>query len=104
MKSAIDISENNLMLLSTLDLDEVCEAVSAIVSQVAESKAIAVMVWDHDLDAFNDKYIHGPKKKDFKPFVEKFAESYEPDWTAKGSKVEAVDLDDLDARLPQGLE
>jgi diguanylate cyclase (GGDEF)-like protein len=104
MKSAIDVSENNLMLLSTLDLDEVCEAVSAIVSQVAESKAIAVMVWDADLDAFNDKYVYGPRKKDFKQFVDKYAEDCQPDWSAKGSKVAEVDLDDVDARLPSGLE
>ncbi len=103
MKSAIDISENNLMLLSTVDLDEVLEAVAAIVMQIVDVRAVAVLIWDADLETFSNQYISGPRKRDFKKFVEAYAEQSCEDATAGGKKVSEVDPDDIDVRLAAEL-
>ena len=74
MKSAIDISENHLMLLSTLELEEVAEAVCSIVMQIAQPKAVGILIWDEDLETFNENLVFGPRRKDFTKFAESFAE------------------------------
>lgn len=103
MKSAVDISKNHLMLLSTIDLDEVVDVVSSILMQIAQPKAIAILIWDQDMENFNDTFLFGPRKKDFGKFIETFAEEVVDKLDEMTKNLEEVDLDSISARLSSEL-
>jgi len=100
MKSTVDITQENIKLLSTVDLDEVVETVAEIVLKLTESQAVAVLVWDQDLENFSDTQSFGQRKKEFRKFAEAYAEEFED----SEKEVEELELGSLDAKCPADLQ
>ncbi|HEY9718549.1 MAG TPA: diguanylate cyclase [Trichormus sp.] len=95
-----DISDLKLALLSSIELDEVADAVAKIVTQLTEPQAIAIMLWDQDLESFGDKYLFGPRKKDLTKLCDAIADAAE----APEKELSELDCDDLNVKLPSELE
>jgi diguanylate cyclase (GGDEF)-like protein len=56
MQSALDITEKRLALLKTLELDEACATVNAIVTAEWKPSAVGVLLWDPDMETFSDMH------------------------------------------------
>jgi diguanylate cyclase (GGDEF)-like protein len=95
-----DISDLKLALLSSIELDEVAGAVAEIVTQLTEPQAIAIMLWDQDLESFGDKFLFGPRKKDLTKLCDVLADAAE----APEKELSELDCDDLNVKLASGLE
>ncbi len=67
MKAALDTTKDQLRLLSAMDVDELVDIVADIVVRLVEPQAVAVLVWDHELESFTDSFAFGSRKKDFVP-------------------------------------
>lgn len=101
MQSALDISNRKIRLLSTLELQEVQSVVADIVTEICAPKAIAVLMWDEDLEHFGNKASFGADKKEIAKLVDAFCEE-EPEIDGK-NKISEVDVDDLGVNLPASL-
>lgn len=102
MQSALDISNRKVRLLSTMELQEVQSVVADIVTEICDPKAVAVLMWDEDLEHFGNKVSFGEQKKEIAKLVDAFCEE-EPDIDGK-NKIAEVDLDDLGVNLPASLD
>lgn len=101
MQSALDISNRKIRLLSSLELEEVQTVASEIITEVCSPKAIAILMWDEDLEHFGNKFFFGPQKKELIKLADAFAEE-EP--TVLERKIFEVDVDDLGVDVPKGLD
>jgi len=99
MRSAIDKSQDSIKILSSLDLDEVLESVAETVLQLASPQAVAILMWDRDLENFSDQPVFGPRKKEFRKFVESLAADYE----RSDKQIEELDVDAVGVNLPAEL-
>jgi len=95
-----DIFNLKLALLTSIELDEVAQAVAEIVTELSKPQAIAIMLWDQDLESFGDKFLFGARKKDLTKLCDAFANGAE----APASVFCELDCDDLNVKLPQELE
>ncbi|HEY9775483.1 MAG TPA: sensor domain-containing diguanylate cyclase [Planktothrix sp.] len=95
-----DAVNDKLKLLSSIDLDEVAQAVADIVGRSLKSQIQAVLMWDPDLESFGEKYLFGARKKDLVKFIDEFAESAEP----PGAALAQLDLDDYKTKVPDDLQ
>src|SRR4029450_12932920 len=100
MRSTVDTTQENIKLLSTVDLDEVVETVAEIVLKITDCQAVSVLVWDQDLESFSDTETFGLRKKDFRKFAEDYAKKFEDSQT----EVEELDLDAVDTKCPSDLQ
>lgn len=100
MQSVEDIFNSKVRLLSSIDLEEVMNVVAELVSGVCQPQALAILMWDPDLEAFADRFLFGPRKKD----LTKLAESFELDEKDAEKRIFEVDLDDLGVNLAKDLE
>src|SRR5262249_10914594 len=100
MKSTVDTTQENIKLLSTVDLDEVVEIVAEIVLKLTDCQAVALLVWDQDLENFSDTQTFGPRKKDFRKFAEAYAEEFKDSETP----IEEIDPDSTEAKCPSDLQ
>ncbi|CAN5428219.1 hypothetical protein BH10CYA1_BH10CYA1_59590 [soil metagenome] len=101
MQSALDISNRKIRLLSSLELEEVQTVASEIISEICSPKAIAILMWDEDLEHFGNKFFFGPQKKELVKLADAFAEE-EP--TGVERKIFEVDTDDLGVDVAKGLD
>jgi diguanylate cyclase (GGDEF)-like protein len=99
MHSVEEIFNNKVRLLSNIELDEVLSTAAEVISEVCQPQALAILMWDPDLEAFADRFLFGPRKKDFA----KFAEGYEEE-DPSDKRIFELDLDDLGVNLPKELE
>jgi len=99
MHSVEEIFNNKVRLLSNIELDEVLSTAAEVISEVCQPQALAILMWDPDLEAFADRFLFGPRKKDFAKFVEGYEEEDPSD-----KRIFELDLDDLDVKLPKELE
>lgn len=102
MQSALDISNRKIRLLSSLELQEVQSVVADIVTEICSPQAVAVLMWDEDLEHFGNKAVFGAQKKDIAKLVDSFSQE-EPTVDEKKVIFE-VDLDDLGVNLPASLD
>ena len=79
MDSNSDITNNTIRLLSTIDLDEATAAVADVVGQICAYRALAILIWDEDLESFGEQFLFGTDRKDFSAFAKHYAGSYEHD-------------------------
>ncbi|MFN8658528.1 MAG: sensor domain-containing diguanylate cyclase [Candidatus Obscuribacterales bacterium] len=103
MGHLVENVENQLALLSTIDLDEVMETVARILLDAGEAKAVSILMWDEDLESFGETEVFGPKKKEFAKFVEAVSEA-DSDNLFNGKLSGELDLDEVSAKLPSDLE
>ena len=103
MGHLVENVENQLALLSTIDLDEVMETVARILLDAGEAKAVSILMWDEDLESFGETEVFGPKKKEFAKFVEAVSEA-DSDNLFNGKVSGELDLDEVSAKLPSDLE
>lgn len=101
MQSAVDIASQIERLLRSIELDEALNSVAEIVTEVCSPQALAILMWDSDLESFEETFIFGPKKKDLQKLAEAVS-AEEPKDLDK--KVVELDLDDLGVTLPKGLD
>ncbi len=94
-----DITQNKLRLLACTDLEQTMETAAEITMELAASQAVAVLIWDSDMESFSDKAVFGPSKAELKVLVERFAEKSEP----SDQKVHGVDPADFELELSAGL-
>jgi diguanylate cyclase (GGDEF)-like protein len=90
MDSNSDVTNNAIRLLSSIDLDEVAAIVADVLLQLSPYRALAVLMWDEDLERFGERFVFGPDKKDFLKVAESYADSYEQ------TEVEELQLEELD--------
>lgn len=104
MGHLVENVENQLALLSTIDLAEVMQTVARILLDAGEAKAVSILMWDEDLESFGEREVFGPKKKEFAKFVEAVAEVSESDNLFNGKITGELDIDEISAKLPSELE
>jgi diguanylate cyclase (GGDEF)-like protein len=75
MQSAVDIFQDKLKLLSSAKLEEACDIISQIVLRVTNAKAMALLLWDPDLEEVSDRLVTGAKKMNLQAFADSFSES-----------------------------
>lgn len=99
MQSALDITERQIALLKTLELEEICETISSIVLGELKPAAVGMLLWDQDFESFSEnyKFSFGAHSEEMTEFLDAvtFAEL---DWDFGSTK--AVELN---GRL-QGVE
>ncbi|MGH9549480.1 MAG: hypothetical protein ACRD3W_08895, partial [Terriglobales bacterium] len=100
MQQPGDIVNDKLKLLSSIELDEVAELAAQIVESRAQTQAVAVVIWDPDLESFADKYVFGARKKDLIKLADAFAEDSDPPKESIGE----LDGDDYKVNLPKELQ
>lgn len=101
MQSAVDISNRITRLLSSIELEQALNSVAEIITEVVSPHAIAILIWDHDLESFEEKFLHGPKKKDLAKLVERFVNEEMP---ALEKRLIEIDLDDLGVSLGKDMD
>ena len=96
MKSALDITEQQLSLLTTLELEEVCATVASIITTFAKPKAVGVLVWDPDFESFSEdhRYVFGPQSDQLRGMLEAFC-AEECNWDFGGGKVRQAKASDF---------
>lgn len=99
MQSSVDNLQDNLRLLSSLDLEEVLTLVAEIVIRICQPTAGAIVMWDSDLESFSECSVFGAKKKEFTKFVETFMH----DWAGDLRDLCELDGDELAVDLPSDL-
>jgi diguanylate cyclase (GGDEF)-like protein len=92
MQSAVDISNRCVRLLSTIDLDEVLASVAEIIGEVCSPQAVAILMWDTDLETFGDRFFFGPRKKELVKLAEAFADEEQSEPERKIFEVDATEL------------
>jgi diguanylate cyclase (GGDEF)-like protein len=99
-----DPAEHNLKLLAANDLEEVMEIIGQFAVSASPAEAVAIMIWDPDLEDFSDRECFGAKKKQLAGVVQELTESFRdtlPD--AASQKFQEVDEDELDSAVPKEL-
>jgi len=96
-------SEEIIGLLSALELEEVLEQSCQILKQVTSADAVAVFMWDCDLESIADRLIAADKNKDFKALAEAFSSAFDPE-CFKTPAGEAHKARILVEELPDDLE
>lgn len=94
-----DIVNLKLKLLSTMELDAVAELVIATLESQFETNAVAILLWDPDLESFGDRYTSGKSKKELGKFVDAFIADSEPPEKITSK----LDPDDYDAKIGSDL-
>jgi diguanylate cyclase (GGDEF)-like protein len=94
-----DITQSILKLLACADLDQAMETAAELTMQLTASSAVAVLMWDHDMESFSDKAVFGSRKAELFELVERFTEQYEPAM----QKVQGLDPADFAVDLKEGL-
>ncbi len=100
MKSAIDIAQEKIRLFACVDLDQAISLVADVVLRIAEPQAVAVLLWDGDLESFSDKHTFGARAAELTGFVNQFAEQYEP----AEQVLQGLDPGDFGCQLSATLE
>ncbi len=70
MKPADDILATSLALLSTGNLDELTQRLAGILSDKLKAEAVAVAMWDSDLESFADRFVYGEKQAALTRFLD----------------------------------
>lgn len=70
-----DLHEEKLKLLSCVEVEQAACAVADLLLRACQAKAVAVLMWDADLESFADKILTGPCQTQLKGLVEAFCES-----------------------------
>lgn len=96
MKSALDITEQQLSLLTTLELEEVCATVAGIITTFAKPQAVAILVWDPDFESFSEdhRYAFGPESEQLLKLLKEFC-SEDCNWDFGGGKVREAKASDF---------
>jgi diguanylate cyclase (GGDEF)-like protein len=107
MKSAIDITEQQLALLKTLELDSVCDVINSIVCSIANPLALGVLVWDADFHSFSPDRFHclGKQAEQLEPFLTEFCEKNSDDWDFGNDMVAAeINASEFGDCVPHALQ
>ncbi len=100
MSLQVDVSEQTVRLLSAVDLDQAMEAAACLALALTGAAAVAVLVWDPDLETFSDARSFGPSAGELEGFAGAFAGSYSDD---DHRICQAIDPSRLGGDLPAGL-
>lgn len=98
--SSSNSKDRDLSLLSTVDLEGVSFLVADWLIAERGAKAVAVLMWDSDLEVWSDHFTFGPRKKDLSKLVDRLCDSYKVQ--SEGS-VE-LDLGELGISLQSQLQ
>ncbi len=101
MQSAVDISNRKVRLLSSIDLDEVLATVAEIISEICSPQAVAVLMWDTDLETYGDRFLFGPRKKELGKLAEAFADI---ETEGLDRRIFEVDADELGVSMHKDLD
>lgn len=77
MSAELDIQETIVKLLATLELDDCLSFVADLIMEKAESTAVGILMWDSDLESFEEPACFGEHKKRMKPLSEEFKDMYD---------------------------
>lgn len=94
------IVNNQLRLLSSIDLDEVQEIVSEIFLESFQARGLAILMWDRDLEISQDNVCFGPAKREIAKVANKLSEWLEDEKEV----VEEIEPGSLGCDLPSNLE
>ncbi len=94
------IVNNQIRLLSTIDLDEVQEIVSEIFLESIQARGLAILMWDRDLEISQDTVCFGAAKREISKLASKLSEFLQDEEAV----VEEVDSSDLGCDLAAHLE
>lgn len=94
-----ETSNRIFKLLSGSDLDEVCRLVSDLFLDLSQSKFVAIIVWDQDLESFGDRFIYGQTSKSIDQFIQVFCDEYEPGQIM----LEEIDDDKFSVAVPKQI-
>lgn len=72
MKTSTDMTEFNFKLLSSLDFEEVSALIAELLLKESAVNALAMLIYDEDMEAFTHFELFGPDKSRLKPICEAF--------------------------------
>jgi len=78
MHTPEQISEHTVDLLASLDLEKVAKKTAEIVQAVSGASAVALIMWDRDLEELSDRFIFGEQADALRSFVAQFCDQYTP--------------------------
>lgn len=86
MQSALDITQRQIALLRTLELEDVCGIISSMVLSECKASAVGVLLWDQDFESFSEthRFAYGAASEEMEELLEAvtFAEL---DWDFGGA-------------------
>lgn len=98
MKTIMDIADFQLKLLGTLEFDEVLAATAGIFQNLWSPHAVAILVWDPDLEVFSDTQLFGGSKEETAHLAAAYAER-----SASEAGFEQLGAEQFDSALPAHL-
>src|SRR5579883_2123780 len=79
MQRSLDSHAKEIELLKSFELEKTVENIFSIICTFTEPKAIAVLLWDSDLDSFADKLAFGSRAEGLLALVQNWT-SLKPGW------------------------
>lgn len=74
MKQVANIAENQVKLLSTIDLEEVCQLIAGIVTVSLPVKSCGIAMWDGDMEAYTEHFSFGEDVAGMQCLLESYGE------------------------------
>lgn len=103
MKTVMNISNYSERLLGALDFDQVLETVASILDHTFNPQAIAILIWDPDLETFEDRKLFGPQSERLTKLVQAFAAKMESALDLSSPPCAKIDTKNYDAEADSTL-
>lgn len=87
-------------LLSIRELDSCLSKIGDLVLEASDSGAVALMIWDTDLESFAQYKTYGPEKKRIAAICDEIAETFDE----IDSEVTELNLDDMPSNLSDSFD